>query len=49
VTVMIVVSAVIWRWREHRSILAIVPFALALYAAILAYHFGSLAGFYGRQ
>jgi hypothetical protein len=49
VAVMLVVSAVIWRWREHRSILAIVPFALALYAAVLAYHFGSLAGFYGRQ
>jgi hypothetical protein len=48
VAVMIVISAVIWRWREHRSILAIVPFALALYAAVLAYHFGSLAGLYGR-
>jgi hypothetical protein len=45
VGVMIVVSMVIWRWRDHRSILAIVPFALVLYAAVLAYHFGSLAGF----
>jgi len=44
VLVMIVVSAVIWRWRSHRRILAIVPLALALYAAVLAYHFGSLAG-----
>ena len=44
VVVMIVVSTVIWRWRGHRSILAIVPLALALYAAVLAYHFGSLAG-----
>jgi hypothetical protein len=44
VAVMIVVSAVIWRWRDHRRILAIVPFALALYVAVLAYHFGSLVG-----
>ena len=36
VGLMIVVSTVIWHWREHRSILAIVPFALALYAAVLA-------------
>jgi hypothetical protein len=45
VLMMIVVSALIWRWRAHRSILAIVPFALALYGAVIAYHLGSLAGF----
>ena len=44
VVVMIAVSAVIWHWRGHRRILAIVPLALALYAAVLAYHLGSLAG-----
>jgi hypothetical protein len=44
VAVMITVSVVIWHWRRHRRILAIVPFALALYAALLAYHLGSLVG-----
>jgi hypothetical protein len=44
VAVMIAVSTVIWHWRSHRRILAIVPFALALYVALLAYHLGSLAG-----
>ena len=44
VAVMVVVSAAIWRWRAQRRILAIVPFALALYAAVLAYHLGSLVG-----
>jgi hypothetical protein len=44
VAVMIAVSALIWRWRSQRRILAVVPFALALYAALLAYHLGSLSG-----
>jgi hypothetical protein len=44
VAVMITVSVVIWHWRSHRRILAVVPFALALYAALIAYHLGSLSG-----
>ena len=44
IVVMLVVSVVIWHWRDHKRILMLVPFALALYAAVIAYHLGSLRG-----
>jgi hypothetical protein len=42
--VMIGVSIMIWRGRKYRAILALAPSALAIYAAVLAYHLGSLNG-----
>lgn len=45
IVVMMVVSVVIWHWRDHKRILMLVPFALVLYAAVIAYHLGSLRGF----
>lgn len=44
VAVMLVVSVLIFRWRAHRRVLMLVPFALLLYTALIAYHLGSLSG-----
>lgn len=41
---MVLVSLAIWRGRRYRAILAVAPTALALYAAVLSYHLGSLSG-----
>jgi hypothetical protein len=41
---MLLVSVVIWRGRKTRAILAVSVAALALYAALVAYHVGSLRG-----
>ena len=46
VVVMIVVSVVLWHWRRYRVMLVLTLAALALYAAVLAYHLGSLAGIF---
>jgi hypothetical protein len=45
VAVMVLVSAGIWRGRRYRVIVALVPLTLIAYAALLAYHLGSLSGF----
>ncbi len=44
VVVMLAVSVGIWRGRRYRSILMIAPITAGLYAALLAYHLGSLSG-----
>ena len=44
VIVVVLVSVGIWRLRRYRQVLAIALLALALYAAVLAYHFGFLSG-----
>jgi hypothetical protein len=44
IAVMIVVSYGIWRGRRYRAILVLAPLALAIYAALLGYHLGSLSG-----
>lgn len=45
ITVMLAVSVGIWRGRHYRAILMLAPITAGLYAAVLAYHLGSLAGF----
>lgn len=44
VSVMVLVSVSIWRWRSYRMVTAMAIVALAAYAGVLAYHFGSLRG-----
>lgn len=44
ILVMIAVSIGIWRGRRYRAILMLAPLTAGLYAALLAYHLGSLAG-----
>ena len=44
VSVMLAVSVGIWRGRRNRSILVLAPLTAGLYAALLAYHLGSLSG-----
>lgn len=44
VGVMIAVSVGIWRWRRYRAIVLLAPLTAGLYAALLAYHLGSLSG-----
>lgn len=43
--VMLAVSIAIWRGRRYRAILLLAPLTAGLYAALLAYHLGSLSGF----
>lgn len=38
------VTAIIWAARRQRSMIALSLFASAVFSAVLAYHFGSLAG-----
>ncbi len=45
VVVMLAVSVGIWRGRQYRPILILAPITAGLYAALLAYHLGSLSGF----
>jgi len=45
VVVMLAVSVGIWRGRHYRAILLLAPLTAGLYAALLAYHLGSLSGF----
>jgi len=44
VVVMLAVSVGIWRGRHYRAILMLAPLTAGLYAALLAYHLGSLSG-----
>lgn len=48
VVVPVLVSVVLWRWRRYRVMLVLTLATLALYAMVLAYHFGSLSGLFGR-
>ncbi len=44
IAVMIAVSVGIWRGRRYRAVLMLAPLTAGLYAALLAYHLGSLSG-----
>ena len=44
VAIMIAVSVLLWRWRSYRVVLVLTLATLVLYAMVLAYHLGSLAG-----
>lgn len=46
--IMLAVSVVIWHWRRYRVMLVLTLTTLALYAAVLAYHLGSLTGLLWR-
>jgi hypothetical protein len=47
VVAMVVVTVVLWHWRTYRVMLLLTLVTLVLYAAVLAYHLGSLAGLLG--
>ena len=44
VGIMLAVSVGIWRGRHYKAILILAPLTAGLYAALLAYHLGSLSG-----
>jgi len=44
VSIMLAVSVGIWRGRRYRAILILAPITAGIYAALLAYHLGSLSG-----
>lgn len=48
VVIMIAVSVLLWHWRRYRAMLVLALGTLGLYAMLLGYHFGSLAGLLRR-